>query len=81
MTMIALIVAFNLIALPGAHGHTVYVNPREVVSVRTAPTGGPYAPDIHCLIQTSDGKVVGSTDKCEVVTHKLARRQRGSARS
>lgn len=70
---LGMVLALNLIALHGAQGHTVYVNPKEVVSIRTAPTGANrhYAPDIHCLIQTSDGKVVGSTDNCDAVAMTL----------
>jgi hypothetical protein len=69
--MKAVLLALNLISLPGAHGSVVYVNPQSVVSLRAASATGHYASDIRCLIQTSDGKVVGSTDPCPEVTMKL----------
>lgn len=71
--MHVLLLALNLVALDGAHGKTVYVNPAEVVSIRAPAPGVPghWAPDIHCLVQTSDGKIVASTDMCDAVADKL----------
>jgi hypothetical protein len=72
MTPLGIVLALNLIALPGAHGRTVYINPQEVVSIRApVPGAKSHAPDIHCLIQTSDGHIVASTDMCDVVADKL----------
>jgi hypothetical protein len=73
MTPPVVVALLNLVSLPGAHGQTVYVNPSEVVSIRTpAPTAKDhYAPGIRCVIQTSDGKIVASTDNCGEVANRL----------
>lgn len=56
-----------LVALNGPGRQVIWVNPAEVVSVR-APrdtTESHFGPEVNCILQTADGKLIAITDECE----------------
>ena len=61
--------AIVLVALSGPDGQVIFVNPAEVVSIRSprALHSEHFAPGIRCVLQTVDGKAIGVADDCDVV--------------
>jgi hypothetical protein len=74
-----LVVAFHLIAahLPG--GLEVYINPDEVVAMRTPPhTEGYVKEGVKCIVLTTDGKFLAIVEECRVIQTELERIKRGN---
>jgi hypothetical protein len=69
--MDVLVVALLLIPLIGPDEQTIWVNPAEVVSIRTPRGTGDLHEDIQCVLTTADGKFISLTDLCSVVSQKL----------
>jgi hypothetical protein len=62
-----------LILLHGPEGHTVHLNPMEVVTIRE-PTGVPeghIAKNIRCIITTVDGKLANVREDCAYVEREM----------
>jgi hypothetical protein len=68
--------ALALITLHGPEGQAIFVNPQEIVSFREPRDSNAdhFAPSIHCVLQTADGKLINVTDTCDEVRHKLGSR-------
>lgn len=61
------------IELQGPDGQIVYINPYQIISIRE-PRGtdrGHWAPGTKCLVMTSDGKFITTTDTCAGIRKKL----------
>jgi uncharacterized protein YlzI (FlbEa/FlbD family) len=67
-----LIAAVAMIVLDGLDGQAIYVNPREVVSVR-APTSELLHSDIKCTLQTADGKLINVANVCDEVLRRIGK--------
>ena len=65
----ALLITYYMVELHGPGGQVFHVNPDEVVSLRSelAKREGHYSLDIHCLVNTADGKFLGEIEKCSEV--------------
>jgi uncharacterized protein YlzI (FlbEa/FlbD family) len=61
-----------MITLNGLDGQIIYVNPTEIVSVRT-PSTDLLHQDVKCSLQTADGKLINVTNSCEEVLHRIGR--------
>jgi hypothetical protein len=61
-------VLFSIIALHGADGREVDVNPAEITSLREARSDDPgerhFVSGAHCLINLTDGKFVAVAETC-----------------
>lgn len=65
--------AVALIRLTGPDGQIIDINTNQIVTVRE-PRGkeqGHFHEDVHCLIHTTDGKVVAVVEACEKVRSML----------
>lgn len=62
-----------LIALNGPGQQVIWVNPAEVVSVRAprASMDDHFGPEVNCILQTADGKLIAVADECDVVRKQL----------
>lgn len=69
--MIVVKVALTLVALAGPDGQTIWVNPQEIVSVRTPRGKDHFGSQVHCLLEMTDGKFVNVTDDCDAVRQKI----------
>jgi len=66
-----LLLAFFLIWLTGPDEQEIGVNREQVVSIRAPRKTDDVYPGIHCLIHTTDGKVVTVTETCDEVREQL----------
>jgi hypothetical protein len=64
------IIAIHLILLHGLHGHVLYVNPDEVVAIRSPTQHSLLKEGYKCAISTTDGKFVSVIEPCDEV-HRL----------
>lgn len=65
-----LIAALHFIALHGADNQTYWVNADQVTSLRApmpADLQKSFAPGVHCIVVTTNGKFLAVTETCEVV--------------
>lgn len=63
-------IALALIGLHGLDGQLIWVNPSEIVSMRT-PNTNLLHQNIKCTLQTVDGKLINVTDTCDEVRHEI----------
>jgi hypothetical protein len=59
--------------LSGPEHQTIWVNPEEIVSIR-APRDSQsehFGPEVRCILQTVDGKLIAITDDCDAARHKI----------
>jgi hypothetical protein len=62
----------NLVLLHGPAGQEIHVNPSEVVELRVPRTEDKHWPkDVHCIINTSDGKFTSVVETCTKVYEML----------
>lgn len=59
------VVAVLLVTLHGPDKQAIWINPSEVVSIRK-PRDEHFDPDVQCVLQTADGKLIAVEDDCEV---------------
>jgi hypothetical protein len=62
--------ALSMVALNGAGGQTVYVNPLEI-TVITGPSVVQLAEHVHCVVGLTNGKFVSTEDDCDTVQAKI----------
>lgn len=63
--MSAVLVA--LVMLTGPDQQPIELNPQQVVTVRPPRGNEHFAPGVHCLIHTTDGKIVAVLEDCPTV--------------
>jgi hypothetical protein len=68
---VALLVAVHLIQLTGPEHQVIELNPRSIVSLRHPRVIEHFAPGTHCLINTTDGKIVVVQEACDTVRHMI----------
>jgi hypothetical protein len=66
-----MVVFSTLIVLTMPGGHTVNISPDKVVSLREPSIEGHVDNDVHCIINTVDGKFFAVIETCPVVLGKL----------
>jgi len=59
-----LVVALELMQLTGPDNQAIEVNPEQVVSVREPRVNEHFAPNVHCLLHTTDGKFIAVIQTC-----------------
>lgn len=71
--MIKLVSILTLVAIQGIDNQIIWVNPVEVLSVRTPrpPPKTTVSSNVKCLIELSDGKGVSAAESCDDVRRKL----------
>lgn len=63
-----MILLVALIYLHGPGGQPIFINPDEVVSVRKPrPDEGHFSKEVHCLVNTADGKFATVVEDCDTV--------------
>ena len=67
MTGLIVVAETVLILLHGPEGHTIHVNPMEVVTIREPAVEGHVTPKVHCIITTVDGKLANVREDCATV--------------
>jgi uncharacterized protein YlzI (FlbEa/FlbD family) len=65
-------VAVHLILLHGLHGQLLYVNPKEVVAIRTSSHKELLIEGVKCAISTADGKFISVRETCDEVMRLIA---------
>jgi hypothetical protein len=60
-------IAIHLILLHGLHGHVLYINPDEVVAIRSPTQQSLIKEGFNCAIFTTDGKFVSVIETCDKV--------------
>jgi uncharacterized protein YlzI (FlbEa/FlbD family) len=70
-----IVVAAAWIQLSGPSGQEIFVNPDEVVSIRQPQTQLLHE-NIHCTLQTVDGKLINVIEDCDAVIAKIDRAER-----
>jgi hypothetical protein len=61
-----------LVAVTGADGQRIDLNPAAIVSLRPVRPGEPhFGGRVRCLIHTVDGKLITASDDCEAVRRSL----------
>jgi hypothetical protein len=65
-----LVAAVILILVHSLDGQDIYVNPREIVSIRK-PQSDLLHSDVHCSIQTVDGKLINVIDECTDILRRI----------
>jgi hypothetical protein len=71
-TFVAILIA-TLVEIAGPDGQRIWVNPSQVISVRT-PRGtetGHWPRNTRCLLLTMDSRLIVSSESCEDVRRKL----------
>jgi hypothetical protein len=60
---------FNLILLHGPGGIDIYINPREIVTLRDAPKEDEQhiSKGVNCIVTTEDGKFSAVLESCEQI--------------
>jgi hypothetical protein len=58
-----------VLTLPG--GQTVDVNPHKIISLRPPLYEGHVDNDVHCVVDTSNGKFIGVMETCAAVLSKF----------
>jgi hypothetical protein len=68
-----IIVALALIIVTGPGGQVISVNPAEIISLKEPQRTGyhHFEPDVHCVINTVDGKFIAVTETCDVVRKEI----------
>lgn len=66
-----LLIAVLLIQLTGPEHQVIELNPEQIVSMRTPRVVEHFAPGSHCLIHTSDSRIVLVQETCDVVRHMI----------
>jgi len=62
-----ILAAVEWMLLTGPGGQTIQLNPDHIVSTRPPRGNEHFHKDIHCLIHTTDGKLVTVQETCERV--------------
>jgi hypothetical protein len=65
------LLAVALIVLTGPGGQVIDVNPAEIVSIREPREESHFGKDVHCLINTVDGKFITVVETCDIVRNKI----------
>jgi hypothetical protein len=74
LTLAAVLAAIHLLKLHGPDGQTLIVNVDEISSLREPrDTEGHFAPDVHCLLIMTNGKLNAVTETCEDVAAAIQR--------
>jgi hypothetical protein len=61
-------VLIKLLLVHDPAGHEIYINPKEIVVLRSSPAVEGYLQeDIKCVIVTADGKYINAVEKCDLV--------------
>jgi hypothetical protein len=60
-------IVIHLILLHGLHGHVLYINPDEVVAIRSPTQQSLLKEGVKCAIFTTDGKFVSVIETCNEV--------------
>jgi hypothetical protein len=66
-------IAIRLILLHGIHGHILYINPDEVVTLRSPTQQSLLQEGVKCAISTTDGKFVSVIETCDEVLRVIGR--------
>ena len=66
-----LYIVLHLIMLHTVDGQEVYVNPREVTSLKGKGSGEHFTPGANCLINLVDGKFVAVKETCNLVREEI----------
>jgi hypothetical protein len=61
----------TFVPLHGPNGQTIYVNPREVTSLREPQVKEHFGPGTRCLIYQSNARLVAVQDSCESARNRL----------
>jgi hypothetical protein len=56
--------ALELVRLTGPDNQRLEVNPASVVGIREPRGGDHFHPEIKCLLNTADGKIIGVRERC-----------------
>lgn len=72
--MIAVLACAALVELQGPGGQTIWLSPQHVISVREprGTTQGHWPAGTRCLVMTTDGRFLTTTESCGVVRQKLS---------
>ena len=52
-------------------GSEVYVNPVQIVTIRTPQANGQMAANVHCIVNFTDGKFVTVVETCDAIRERL----------
>jgi hypothetical protein len=73
--MSVILVAVHLIRLTGPEHQVIELNPKQIISMRAPRVAEHFAGGTHCLIHTSDGRIVVVMETCEQVYKLVEERQ------
>jgi hypothetical protein len=72
-------VAAALLLLHGPDGHTVLLNPEQIVALHSKKQDKGeaklFVPGAECLVNTADGKYIAVVEVCSTIRDALERRQ------
>lgn len=65
------LLAMHLLQLTGPEHQIIELNPKSIVSMRTPRVIEHFAAGSHCLIHTSDSRIVVVQESCEDIRHMI----------
>jgi hypothetical protein len=68
-TLVVVVSTLIVLTMPG--GHTVDVSPDKIVSLREPSIEGHVDNDVHCIVNTVDGKFLAVIETCTAVLGKF----------